>query len=69
VAVGKTRLLCGVTKTGALVVATGGWTLLGLSATIRLKAILITTMMLSTTEKICWLRLARDGARDERLDT
>ena len=52
-AVGKTGLLCGVTRTGALVVVAGGWTLLGLSATIKLKAMLITTMMLSTTEKIC----------------
>ena len=53
VAVGETGLLCGVTRIGAVAVGTGGWTLLGLSATIRLKAILITTMMLSMTEKIC----------------
>jgi hypothetical protein len=53
VAVGKTGLLCGVTRAGALVGGTGGWTLLGLSATIKLRAMLITTMMLSMTEKIC----------------
>jgi hypothetical protein len=40
-------------------VGCGGWRLEGLSATSRLKPMLNTTITLSITEKICWLRRLR----------
>jgi hypothetical protein len=58
VAVGVFSGASGVMKTGGAV-GEGGWKLDGLSATIRLRAMLNTTITLSITEKMRWLRWLR----------
>ena len=58
VAVGKTCTVGGVIKIGAAVGGVG-WTEPGLRATIKLNAILNTTITLRAMEKICWFAYLR----------